>query len=286
MGLQTQTNTLRKMNALNQNGVDVQGAGNHMRELARETIAVMKQLEKARRVYTDAEMEGATRMNKYLRKMDEEYRDPDEPPMTMGAVKLGTVNVIRETKTEQATKEINFTKMLTLFRNHPDLKYLTTADGKKALPITALKATGGRAHANYTVQKITQGMLHLCPYTCEAQPNDVNKPGNHWDQEGNRRLKPEYVQQRKQGELEKYTTSTRNMSVIRDWPAQIKALREAGNNLKNIMQLLSMYPLANQTKHFKDADVEWTEQEKETLGIGPDDQEREEDDVMGEWNPP
>ncbi|KAK3284294.1 hypothetical protein CYMTET_8052 [Cymbomonas tetramitiformis] len=42
------------------------------------------------------------------------------------------VHVIRETRTEQATKEINFTKMLTLFRNYPDLKDLTTADGKKA----------------------------------------------------------------------------------------------------------------------------------------------------------
>ncbi|KAK3284293.1 hypothetical protein CYMTET_8051 [Cymbomonas tetramitiformis] len=76
------------------------------------------------------------------------------------------------------------------------------------------------------------------------------------------------------------------MSEIKDWPTRIKALREAGNSLKNIMQLLSTYPLANQTKHFRDADVEWTEQERETLGMEPDDQEREEDDLMGGWNPP
>ncbi|KAK3272748.1 hypothetical protein CYMTET_18970 [Cymbomonas tetramitiformis] len=211
-------------------------------------------------------MEGTTRTTKYQRRMGDEYRDPQEQPMTTGSEKLGSVNVIKETKTDHATKEINFTKMLTLFRNYPDLKYLTTADGKKAVPLTTLKATGGRAHDNNTVQKITQGMLHLYPYICEARPNNVKAPGDHGDHEWNRRLKPEYVQQRKKGALEKYTKNTRRMSEISDWPAQIKALREAGNNLKDIMQLLSMYPLANQTKHFEDAEVEWTEQERETFG--------------------
>ncbi|KAK3286909.1 hypothetical protein CYMTET_5554 [Cymbomonas tetramitiformis] len=74
------------------------------------------------------------------------------------------------------------------------------------------------------------------------------------------------------------------MENISDWPAQIKALHEAGNSLKDILQLLSMYPLANQTKHFEQADVEWTEQEKETLGIETN-QEKEEDDVMTARNP-
>eukprot|EP00854_Cymbomonas_tetramitiformis_P034198 gene34198-biopygen19718 len=75
------------------------------------------------------------------------------------------------------------------------------------------------------------------------------------------------------------------MSEIRSWPKQIKALHEAGNSLKDIIQLVSMYPLANQTRYFEDAGVEWTEQERETLGIGAVDQEWEEDDMMGEWNP-
>ncbi|KAK3270091.1 hypothetical protein CYMTET_21498 [Cymbomonas tetramitiformis] len=167
MGLQTQTNTLRKMNALNQYGVDVQGVGNHMQELAKETLPIMKQLEKARRVYTDAEMEGTTRTNKYLRKMDEEYRDPDEQPITAGTEKLGAVNVIRETKTEQATKEI------------------THAVPK--LPGPQVPHHGGRENG------ITN-----------------NSTESNWGKE----------------------------------------------------------------------------QERETLGIGPEDQEREEDDMMGEWSPP
>ncbi|KAK3236172.1 hypothetical protein CYMTET_53672 [Cymbomonas tetramitiformis] len=284
MGLQTHTNTMRKMNALNEYGVHVKGVGTHMQELAKETLPIMKQLENARRVYTDAEMEGTTRTTKYLRRMDKEYRDPQEQPMTTGTEKLGTVNVIKETKTEQATKGINFTKLLTLFRNYPDLKDLTTADGKKALPITALKATGGRAHDNKTAQKIAQGMLHLYPYICGAQPNNIKAPGDHWDHEWNRKLKPEYVQPRKTGDLEKYTRSTKAMSEIGNWPTQIKALHEAGNSLRDIIQMVSMYPLANQKKHFVEAGVEWTEQERETLGIGVD-QEWEEDDMMGEWNP-
>ncbi|KAK3254051.1 hypothetical protein CYMTET_36713 [Cymbomonas tetramitiformis] len=53
-----------------------------------------------------------------------------------------------------------------------------------------------------------------------------------------------------------------------------------------MLQLLPMYPLANQTKHLEDAGVEWTEQERETLGIGLEDQEREEGDMMAERNPP
>ncbi|KAK3236274.1 hypothetical protein CYMTET_53576 [Cymbomonas tetramitiformis] len=286
MGLQTHTNTMRKMNALNEYGVHVKGVGAHMQELAKETLPIMKQLENARRVYTDAEMEGTIRTTKYLRRMDKEYRDPQEQPMTTGTEKLGTVNVIKDTKNEMATKEINFTKLLTLFRNYPDLKDLTTADGKKALPITALKATGGRVHDNKTVQKIAQGMLHLYPYICEAQPNSIKAPGDHWDHERNRKLKPEYVQPRKTGELEKYTRSTKAMSEIRNWPTQIKALHEAGNSLRrDIMRLMSMYPLANQKKHFEEAGVEWTEQEKEALGIGGVDHEWEEDDIMGEWTP-
>ncbi|KAK3234388.1 hypothetical protein CYMTET_55330 [Cymbomonas tetramitiformis] len=74
------------------------------------------------------------------------------------------------------------------------------------------------------------------------------------------------------------------MENISDWPAQIKALHEAGNSLKDILHLLSMYPLANQTKHFEQADVEWTEQAKEVLGIETN-QEKEEDDVMTTRNP-
>eukprot|EP00854_Cymbomonas_tetramitiformis_P001805 gene1805-biopygen1683 len=96
-------------------------------------------LGKFRRVYIDAEMEGTTRTTKYLRRMDEEYRDPQEQPMARGFEKPGTVNVIKETKTEQATKEINFTKLLTLFRNYPDLKYLTTTDGKKEREILGIR---------------------------------------------------------------------------------------------------------------------------------------------------
>eukprot|EP00854_Cymbomonas_tetramitiformis_P020521 gene20521-24597_t len=109
------------MNALNEYGVHVKGVGSHMRELAKEAPPIMRQLGKARRVYTDAEMEGTTRTTKYLRRMDEEYRDPQEQPMTTRSEKLGTVNVVKETKTELATKEINFTKLLTLFKNYPDL---------------------------------------------------------------------------------------------------------------------------------------------------------------------
>eukprot|EP00854_Cymbomonas_tetramitiformis_P001327 gene1327-biopygen1168 len=149
-------------------------------------------------------MEGATRRTKYQRKMDEELRDPQEPPMTMGTEKMGTVTVVKETRTKQAMKEINFTKMLTLFRNYPDLKYLTTADGKKAVPLTALKGTGGRAHDCNTAQ-IKQGMLHLYPCIWEAQPNAVKTPGDHRDHDWNRKLKQKYIQQQKQGELEKYT---------------------------------------------------------------------------------
>eukprot|EP00854_Cymbomonas_tetramitiformis_P008828 gene8828-biopygen8980 len=149
---------------------------------AKETLPIMKQLGNARRVYTDAEMEGTTRTNKYLRKMDEEYRDPQEQPMTTGSEKLGAVNVIKETRTEQATKEINFTKQLTLLKTYPDLKDLTTADGKKALPIEALKATGGRAHGNKTVQKITQGMLHLYPYIrLEDQEREEDDMMGEWN---------------------------------------------------------------------------------------------------------
>ncbi|KAK3272969.1 hypothetical protein CYMTET_18760, partial [Cymbomonas tetramitiformis] len=89
MGLQTQTNTLKKMNALNGYGVHVQGVGNDlMRELAKETLPIMKRLEKARRVYTGAEMEGTARRTKYQRRMGEEYRDPQEQPMTLGSEKL------------------------------------------------------------------------------------------------------------------------------------------------------------------------------------------------------
>ncbi|KAK3289122.1 hypothetical protein CYMTET_3428 [Cymbomonas tetramitiformis] len=280
MGLQTQTNTLRKMNALNEYGVHVKGVGSHMRELTKETLPIMRQLGKAKRVYTDAEMEGTTRTTKHLRRMDMEYRDPQAQPTTTGSEKLGTVNVVQETKTQQATKQINFTKLLTLFKNYPDLKDLTTADGKRAIPLKALKATGGRTHDSNTATKIAHGMLHLYPYICETQPNDIKKPGDHWDHAWNRRLKPEYVQERKTGELEKYAKSTASMSKISDWPAQIKALHEAGNSLEDILQLLSMYPLANQTKHFEQAGVEWTEQDKEVLGIETEDQEKEEDDMM------
>ncbi|KAK3289200.1 hypothetical protein CYMTET_3361 [Cymbomonas tetramitiformis] len=284
MGLQTQTNTLRKMNALNEYGIRVKGVGNHMQELGKETLPIMRQLGKAKRVYTNAEMEGTTRTTKHQRIMDTEYRDPQSQPATTGFEKMGTVNVIQETKTQQATKQINFTKLLTLFRNYPDLKNLTTVDGKSAIPIETLKATGGRKHDTKTATKIAQGMLHLYPYICEAQPNDIKKPGDHWDHVWNRRLKPEYIQERKTGELERYTKSTTSMENISDWPAQIKALHEAGNSLKDILQLLSMYPLANQTKHFEQSEVEWTEHEKEVLGIETD-QEKEEDDVMTTRHP-
>ncbi|KAK3264600.1 hypothetical protein CYMTET_26673 [Cymbomonas tetramitiformis] len=197
MGLQTQTNTLRKMNALNEYGIHVKGVGSHMQELGKETLPIMRQLGKAKRVYTNAEMEGTTRTTKHLRRMDTEYRDPQSQPATTGFEKMGTVNVIQETKTQQATQQINFTKLLTLFRNYPDLKNLTTADGKSAIPIETLKATGGRKHDTKTATKIAQGMLHLYPYICEAQPNDIKKPGDHWDHVWNRRLKPEYIQERK-----------------------------------------------------------------------------------------
>ncbi|KAK3247699.1 hypothetical protein CYMTET_42808 [Cymbomonas tetramitiformis] len=223
MGLQTQTNTLRKLNALNEYGIHVQGTGNHMPTLAKETLPIMRQLADATRVYTNAEMEGTTRRTKYQRKIDDELRDPEEQPMTKGTEKMGTVKVVKETRERQATKGINFTKLLTLFRTYPDLKHLTTADGRKALPLTALRETGGRAHDHNTTQKIQQGMLHLYPYICEEQPNDVKNPGDHGDyHERNRTLEQKYIQRHKIGELEKYTKDTKGMAEIEDWPAQIK----------------------------------------------------------------
>ncbi|KAK3283602.1 hypothetical protein CYMTET_8690 [Cymbomonas tetramitiformis] len=174
-----QTNTLRKLNALNEYGVHIQGTGTHMPALAKETLPIMKQLADATRVYTNAEMEGTTRKTKYQRRMDDELRDPEEQPMTQGTEKMGAATVVTETREKQATKRINFTKMLTLFRAYQDLKHLTTADGRKALPLTAPKATGGRAHDSNTAQKIRQGMLHQYPYICEEQPNDVKNPGDH-----------------------------------------------------------------------------------------------------------
>ncbi|KAK3283601.1 hypothetical protein CYMTET_8689 [Cymbomonas tetramitiformis] len=67
--------------------------------------------------------------------------------------------------------------------------------------------------------------------------------------------------------MEKYTRNTKEMAGIEDWPAQIKTLHEEGNSLKEIMRLLSMYPLANQMVHFANSGVEWTKQEKEILGL-------------------
>ncbi|KAK3285059.1 hypothetical protein CYMTET_7312 [Cymbomonas tetramitiformis] len=192
-GRQTRYNTLRKLNALQDYGVNLQGAAGHLRELRTRQRRVMTQFDQATRSRTEAELQGRHRATK-TSKAKEGWGHGEKTKWKLGGGWYHTPDV---------QVPINFTVFLTLFRNYPDLMHLTIADGNHAIPIEALKSQRDLGLQASQWVRIREGMKQLYPYICVNQPTDVNKPGKFWETRDNRRLKEEYMQTNQSGPIQR-----------------------------------------------------------------------------------
>ncbi|KAK3289338.1 hypothetical protein CYMTET_3237 [Cymbomonas tetramitiformis] len=171
------------------------------------------------------------------------------------------------TPAKEGPEKINFTKFLTLFHHYPDLRYLTTADGQRAIPMATLGKTKPNTVTSEAWAKVRGGMLALYPYICEAVPPDHTKPGDFWESAANRKLKQQYRDMGKVGHLDRHTKNTEELKQVKDWPGEIWERHQAGQPLHKILKDLSPYPLARNPANFAATEIQWTAEERRQIGL-------------------
>eukprot|EP00854_Cymbomonas_tetramitiformis_P001388 gene1388-biopygen1238 len=236
-GKQTKYNTLRKLNAMLQYEVTLEGTGTMLSSLRGAPPEIMRQPGEATRERTTKERMGSTTKTRRGKIEDGEipHDDPTEPlkgPRTKTAVP----------KTEP--EKLDFTTCLTLFRHFTNLTMLKSEDGKTAV---SMKQRGTRCKGQ-TLQKhkkaIKTGMHHLYPYICEKVPPDIKGAKKFCKQESSRVLKPEYKTLQHTGPIDEHTRKTRLPNeqpetlreILDDW-------RSAGVTEKEIRNRFSLHPL-------------------------------------------
>eukprot|EP00854_Cymbomonas_tetramitiformis_P004941 gene4941-biopygen4893 len=237
-GHQTKYNTLRKLNALLRYNITPQGTEGMLQQLQTPMPKITEQLREATKRKSDKEMEGTTRKTKVGKIMD---GDLPAPPgwQTVYTDQTAKLKVPKDTPTT-----IHFTTCLKLFTHFPDLAFLITQDGQKALSQQNIRKQCTDAALKTYRDAIAKGMAHLYPYLCEAQPWDVATPGDFYVSNANRRLKQQYRYTPCKGPLDSHTMRT---NLPRLNPEQLQAnMAEWEARLvprEEIHRQLSLHPL-------------------------------------------